>query len=258
MTTKKVEYEEAIKQYREQGVCHIPAFFPSDYINTLITESSLLWQNLCNRTAANLRVGLRANANGETVLDRLDPVADISDTFKAFNENTRLLALVELLMGEKPRIMKEKLIFKNPGTGGFGLHRDEPYFNASGANGDELVSVTVALDRFTQQNGPICLYPTLRYRQVPVATDEPRDLDVSVKKLSPPLTPLLETGDLLIFDGNVPHCSDFNRSSQPRRIYMVTYIPARFTRGREAYYRQRLIEQKEERRGNFEGNIDFD
>jgi len=229
------------------GVCHITDVFGSAYIEELGNESDRLWERQSERTEKNLRIGLRQDLQGNTVLDRLDPVLDISATFAALNQNPELLKLAENLLGRKVLAMKEKLVFKRPGTGGFGLHRDANYFSSSGAGGCEIVTIAVVLDDFNSRNGPIQFYPQLRQKNLKAPTGEPRDIDCSEIQNIEPLAPLAKAGEILVFDGLIPHRSDYNHSTMPRRLYMITYIPASYRHGRENYYRQRLIEQRRER-----------
>lgn len=246
---------EAIEQYKRQGVGLIRGLLDQTEVDSLLDEANRLWESQQNLSAFNIRVGLRKNIDGEDILERLDPVADISPLFAALNQDQRIIQLAEAALGEAVIPMKEKLIYKWPGTSGYGAHRDEGYFASSGATGREMVSFSIALDHANAKNGAIMLYPALRLTDLPSPHDEPRDIDVGSLKNEPYYRPDLSPGDVLMFDGLVPHCSRVNTSTTRRRIYMITYVPARIADARENYYRYRFEEQSSLRAQNYKGTF---
>jgi len=222
-------------------------------IHVMQEEVQRLWQTQLDLRAQNLRVALRHNSKGEWALDRLDPVADISTVFQQVNNDPRLLLLVQTLLGGEVRVLKEKIIYKRPGVEGFGFHRDEPYFGLSGVPGDEMVSLCIAIDPTTAENGATEFYPQLRLRELQSVADEPRDIAESELAKQPPLKPFLQPGDAVMFDGLIPHRAAMNHSSQSRCTYFVTYAPVQYVDCRERYYRYRELEQAEERAKEFAG-----
>jgi ectoine hydroxylase-related dioxygenase (phytanoyl-CoA dioxygenase family) len=62
------------------------------------------------------------------------------------------------------------------------------------------------------------------------------------------LMPVLQPGDAVVFDGQVPHRSGLNRSDTPRLTYMVTFVPARFDQARRDYYQASRLEKHQQRR----------
>jgi 2-aminoethylphosphonate dioxygenase len=240
----------ALSGYRDRGVGLLPGLLPSERVCALREESLRLWQVFEPQGAANLRVGIRVEPSGQVVLNGLDPVSDVSPVFAAVNADPLLVALAEKGLGGPVTTMKDKLIYKWPGTRGFGLHRDADYNTPkSGVPASEFLTVCIALDPVTPARGPVEFYPELRDRRTPAAPDEARDVDEGAMVGLRSVSHDLEPGDAILFDGRVPHRSDRNTSDGPRRLYMVTYVPARHAGAREHYYAAREREQAAERRG---------
>ena len=239
---------QAIVEFQNGGVAVIRGLLNPTEVRTLLEECVRLWEIKEIWDTANLRCGIRKGLNGERLLERLDPVADISQTFADLNRDPRLVATAEQSLGAPVTVLKEKLIYKWPGTSGYGAHRDEPYFGVANAvRGAEMVTICIALDPVHGDNGAIKFYPDLHRQTLPAPPDEPRDVAREALEGRSYFMPELEPGDVLLFDGLVPHCSDFNRSSIGRRTYMVTYALDRYPDCRDQYYANRLAEQTRER-----------
>lgn len=248
----------AIDEYSSNGVCVVKDLLKEDEIKHLQQEASRLWSKQEDLTLYNLRVGLRKGLNGEDVLERLDPVVDISKIFSDINGDERILKLAQDALGEAVMVLKEKLIYKWPGNSGYGAHRDEPYFRVlgeKGPSGIEMVSIAVALDKTNSKNGAIKFYPNLRFTKLSSPKDEPRDIDKSELENIPAFMPDLDPGDIVLFDGIIPHASDFNRSDHPRRIYIITFVPKRYIGSREDYYRLRHDEFSKKRKKDYGGDF---
>jgi ectoine hydroxylase-related dioxygenase (phytanoyl-CoA dioxygenase family) len=238
----------ALRDFRAKRVAVVLRLLSQDGVAVLVAESERLWRVAESRGASDPRNGIRVQPSGEVRVDRLDPVADSSDEFAALNADPDVVSLAEAALGSPVVVMKEKLIYKRPGTIGFGLHRDADYNTArTGIPGGEMFSVCVALDAVTRATGPIELFPDLRDALTPRLADEPRDIDTSAIEGHASLLPELQPGDALIFDALVPHRSAPNRSNRLRRMYTMTFVPACYSHAREAYYASRVTEESRER-----------
>jgi ectoine hydroxylase-related dioxygenase (phytanoyl-CoA dioxygenase family) len=246
-----------LETYRNGGLIVMRNMFDAAETDRLQRESTRIWDGLDRRDAFNLRIGLRKNAGNVDVLERLDPVIDLSEVFSKVNADQRIVDLAQLLLGEPVTAMKEKLIFKSPGTGGYGIHRDEGYFDSSGARGQEMLTVAIALDRAYPENGAMIFYPSLSHQPLPAAPNEPRDLDPEALDNRLAVQPELSPGDVVAFSGLIPHGSQLNRSNDYRRSYLITFVPARLTEGRSKYYRARRRELVEERSKYMKGEYYF-
>ncbi|MCH7498027.1 MAG: phytanoyl-CoA dioxygenase family protein, partial [Candidatus Marinimicrobia bacterium] len=80
------------------------------------------------------------------VLDRLDPINDISPIFRRFSYDPRLVELAHSAIGEEVLLFKDKIIYKPPGTMGYDMHQDLPYFPLS-VPFDAITIVMISLDR---------------------------------------------------------------------------------------------------------------
>jgi ectoine hydroxylase-related dioxygenase (phytanoyl-CoA dioxygenase family) len=247
--------QSVLETYRQSGLIVARNMFDAAEIAILQRESSRIWDGLDRRDAFNLRIGLRKDASNADVLERLDPVIDLSDIFGAVNTDKRIVDLAQLLLGGPVTAMKEKLIFKSPGTGGYGIHRDEGYFGSSGATGDEILTVAIALDRAYPANGAMIFYPSFCRHPLPTLPDEPRDIDPGALDDSLAVQPELSPGDVVAFSGLIPHGSQINHSNDYRRSYLITFVPARLTEGRNNYYcarrRELVAERSKYRKGEY-------
>ncbi len=253
------DIEQAIAGYVERGYGLIRSLLSLDEIERLIRESERLWRRYAGAGPGNLRLGIRTDSSGQPVLERLDPVADISESFDALNRDPRFVSIAESGLGERVTVMKEKLIYKWPGTRGFGPHRDQAYTTAkSGVPGAEVLTISLSLDHATVASGATEFFPSLRTRPTTSPANEPRDVDERALQGVESCMPQTRPGDAVVFDGQVPHRSDWNRSNHSRRVYMISYVPARYADARIDYYRGRLAEQRELRRDLAVGSTFFE
>lgn len=167
--------------------------------------------------------------------DRIDPVSDLSPAFAALTRDGRILDPVAAVMGEDPALLKDKLICKPPGAGGYDLHQDMAYFPPSVRGGEQVVIAVLALDASHAGNGCVELAAGCDRLLTPPGT--PRDLVPADLEGLGPLQPVpLRAGDLLLFSALAPHRSGPNRSDRPRRHLFFTYAPARHGDQHEDYY----------------------
>lgn len=205
-------------------------------------QAHALWQSLPQRRPANVRFGLRGSLDGQWLLDRLDPVADVSPYFRQLALESRLTSIAQDYLGGEVMLMKEKLIYKPPGAPGYGAHRDGAYFCEAGPQAHEMLTVALALDPATAENGALRLYPESRCKELAAPAGEPRDIAASALAEEPVFQPELEPGDALFFDCSVPHDSDPNRSDQARCCYLISYALASYPEARRNFYDRYLRE----------------
>ena len=249
----------AIAGYRECGFGLIEHFFLPKEIAPLVAEAERLWLAQKEAGAENLRFGIRIDQSGQAVLNALDPVRDISKTFAALNQHPGLVAIAETALGGPVNVMKEKLIYKWPGTAGFGPHRDQSYTTPkSGVPGNEVITISIAIDPAPSAAGPTEFFPALTHHETAAALDEPRDLNeadlLNIESRMPETMP----GDVILFDGQIPHRSGWNVSNASRRVYMISYVPARYPTAREKYYAGRIKEQGQMRENLVQDSIYFE
>jgi hypothetical protein len=145
----------------------------------------------------------------------------------------RLQGLVAECCGEPALLFKDKINCKLAGGAGFAPHQDAPAYADFGV--EHHVSTVVPVDAFTRENGclELALWPARRelLPQNPDGT-----LRAGVMDAFEIEAVLAEPGDVVVFDGWVPHRSGPNRSAGPRRAYYLTFNPASAGDHRAEYY----------------------
>jgi hypothetical protein len=141
------------------------------------------------------------------------------------------------LFGEPALLYKEKINYKQPGGGGFAPHQDAPAYRFV----DHHISVMVPLDPATEASG--CLWVASDFVAGELLPMEGirglRDDVVEALRWQPVE---LEPGDLLWFDSYLPHRSDTNTTSTPRRAFYLTYNAASAGDLRSTYYDDKRTE----------------
>ena len=109
----------------------------------------------------------RQLAGGGGIADRLDPILDVSPLFEGLAGDPRLVAAVGSLLDGSAIPFKAKIIMKQPGTAGYGLHQDYPYWEWLGLGADEYVNATIAFDPFDASNGSLEIFSGLQHERLP-------------------------------------------------------------------------------------------
>jgi ectoine hydroxylase-related dioxygenase (phytanoyl-CoA dioxygenase family) len=86
-----------------------------------------------------------------------------------------------------------------------------------------MLSVQVAIDRGTAENGALELYPGLHHSRLPAPAGAPLDTDARALEPFPCEVVASEPGDLLCFHSLTPHQSGPNRAGHPRRTLYFTF-----------------------------------
>jgi ectoine hydroxylase-related dioxygenase (phytanoyl-CoA dioxygenase family) len=98
------------------------------------------------------------------------------------------------------------------------------------------MSVLVAIDACSTESG--CLWLAGGVNEV-LATDDRGVVRDDIARELPWTAVELEPGDAVCLDGLVPHYSDANRTSRPRRVLVASYAPEREEYTRAQYYAAR-------------------
>lgn len=213
---------EQLSRYRSDGFVLLAGRFTLSDINDWVVECERLWRDLSSDLGAD-RIQYRAGTAGGRVADRIDPVVDISPLFAALARDSRIVDAVSALLGAPAALMKGKLITKRPGTMGYLPHQDYPYWEHLGIEANAMLSVQVAIDRATADNGALELYPALHHQRLPSPPGAPHDTDAAALDRYTSQVIASEPGDLLCFHSMTPHKSGPNRASHPRRTLYLTY-----------------------------------
>jgi len=214
-----------ILDYHRDGWVVIPGFLTPAEVSELGTICEQVWAAE-PIDAGNPRVRWRHHRDGTNVADRLDPVSDLSPRLAALTRDSRLFQVAHDLLGEPPAFFKDKVIMKRPGTLGYGLHQDYPYWESLGAPPDAYVTLFLPLDPFDRESGSIEIFPGLHARRWPPPPDDPLDCDERAIDLSRGRMVELAPGDLAAMHSLTPHRSPANDSGQSRRVLILSYTRA--------------------------------
>jgi hypothetical protein len=210
--------------YRRRGYLTLRGLFAEEEVAAWDAESRRL-----------LRLGIAHEHNMRTiphyltesvwVVDRLDPVMDISPVFRGLAADERLRAVLRRIFADEPLLFKDRLIYKMIGMPGYPIHQDYSWWQEFPA---DLVNVLVAIDGADADNGALELFPGHhRLLSAPgemrhMNDEEARQVDLDGGELM-----VTRPGDVVIFDCMTPHRSGPNRSNRLRRQLYLTYSPAR-------------------------------
>lgn len=242
----------------------------ADRILELIINSSIA----NDRTSG--RLALAEDKSGDQMVKKVQPINDLSLTFTELARDDRLIEPMQAFMDDNPRLMEEKLNYKQPlpeaidgldtnrPSEAWPVHSDWAYFRAQDYPQD-VVSSAIALDDLTEENGTMRLWPGTSDEFVEHERTD-NGLEVPPDRVDEDDAELLEVpaGSLVLFDSVVWHDSSPNLTDHPRRLMLYSHYPGSAgqehgivedernapTRRRESPYERRYQELKD--RGEFE------
>lgn len=219
------------QHYLTRGFLRIPGVLGGDALALLQSEWSRLWEEL---DPSHPSVQLRGHGAGGMTADRLECTYLLSPGLHALCSEGALPSLAAELLGAPVILFKDKLISKEPGTHGYGLHQDWPYWVDYGVPAQRIVTLVVALDSSDAQNGAIEVWPTAP-DVLPAPDDDPRDVDPAAVDLTLGTLVPLDAGDVMLLHPLAPHRSAANASQRPRRTYLPTYVTAQYASAAERF-----------------------
>lgn len=135
-------------------------------------------------------------------------------------------------LGEPVVAFKDKINYKRPGGAGFRPHQDRLAYPGV----TRVMSILVAIDACTAESG--CLWLAADVDEV-LPTDDRGVVREDIAAALPWTSAELAPGDAVCLDGLVPHYSDANHTSQPRRVLVASYAPESEHYSRSRYYAAR-------------------
>jgi phytanoyl-CoA hydroxylase len=141
--------------------------------------------------------------------------------------DARLRDVMTGLLGREPYAVQTMLYFKPPGARGQALHQDQYYLRVQPGT---CMAAWMALDPCDEENG--CMQVVPRSHELPVLCTQKADTSISftditvpVPEQMPPVSVLMDAGDVLFFNGSLIHGSYPNRSRDRfRRALIGHYI----------------------------------
>jgi 2-aminoethylphosphonate dioxygenase len=216
-------HQDVIDRYHEDGAIHVRGLFKP--------EEVLVWKAEVERIFAlpglldplNVRVEGRRHAQHRTVPDRLDPVLDLSPVFASLVKDPRVCAIAAALIGDSVEILRCKLIRKSPGTAGYGMHQDYPYWEFMGVPANAILTVGVCIDEASEVSGGMEFFRGLHDKKQSADPNDPRDVDPAKIDASLSVRPNASAGDLIFFHSLIPHRSSPNLSEHNRALLLPTF-----------------------------------
>lgn len=152
------------------------------------------------------------------------------DIYGAISRSERIVNAVERMLGGEVYHYHSKMILKEARQGGaWEWHQDYGYWYYNGCLFPEMLSVSIAIDRATRENGCMQL---LRGSHTMGRIDhgkydarisaDPERTDEALKRLELVYSEL-ESGDALFFHANTLHRSDANTTDNPRWSLICCY-----------------------------------
>lgn len=233
-SVKRHDFTELCACFARDGYAVLPSVVLQSELEIFRGEAERLRTDKQLMDQRNLRAATRSNLTGEEqIVDRLDPILDLSPKFAALAQDPRILSPVEAVFGEPALLMKDKLIYKFPGAFGYGCHQDYTSWLELPAPPEAMLSVLVALDASNCDNGAIELFPGMHHEYYLERIPPRRLLDPafglvpeSILAGRKPVMLELQAGDLLVFSSLAPHQSGPNRTDDFRRHVYFTYSAA--------------------------------
>lgn len=252
------EWQDQKASFQEKGYLWIKNFFSKEQVLLLQNWTETIYSDA--QTLINLPENKRPSgalivvpeAKNRTQVCRTEDMLSLYPELYHFIQGT-ITSYLTHLFGEPYVLFKDKLNFKWPGGGAFTPHQDFPAFELFGPR--EHITAMVCIDAATIQNG--CLYIAEDWKK-----DFENDPSIDGKMLQEGSVVLpyviggkdhgsiqpqyakkvtwlpLKTspGDLVIFTSFVPHYSEINNSTSPRRAMFFTLNKLSEGEHRIAYY----------------------
>jgi len=171
----------------------------------------------------------KSDKDGKTTLLKMWTTAG-DDQYGLLARDERMVDLAENAIGKPIYLYSHKMTMKQPNEGGaWEWHQDFGYWYNYGCLAPDMMSIYVALDPATSQNG--CLQVLKgshklgrlnHLRENDQTIVEPEHLEAALKRFELVYAEM-DAGDALAFDGNLLHRSDANRTDTYRWGYICSY-----------------------------------
>ena len=238
--------DDKIDTFREQGFLFIPNYFDHESINKFRGEADRILELVINSSIAldrkSGRLELVNSENGKTIR-AVNPASDLSKVFRDVAVED-LPELHHSLCGNNHVSIDRtfQINYKQPiteslenltaesGNESYPVHADKPFYEDfySAGHPNGVITSAVFIDKCTEQNGAIEVWPGTHKREIHHKRNEsgisvPRsalDHDDSVAITGP-------SGSLLLFDYRLVHSSSKNETENPRRVAIYGHAPTK-------------------------------
>ena len=171
----------------------------------------------------------KGDKEGKTTLLKMWTKAE-DDQYGLLARDERMVDLAEDAIGKPIYLYSHKMTMKQPNEGGaWEWHQDFGYWYNYGCLAPEMMSIYVALDKATKENGCLQVLKGTHklgrlnhIRENDQTNVEQEHLEAALKRYEHVYVEM-DAGDALVFDGNLLHRSDANRSDTYRWGYICSY-----------------------------------
>src|SRR5271165_2511964 len=170
----------------------------------------------------------KGDREGKTTLLKMWTNAG-DDQYGLLARDERMVDLAQDSIGKPVYLYSHKMTMKQPNEGGaWEWHQDFGYWYNYGCLAPDMMSIYVALDRATRENG--CLQVLQgshklgrldHVREDGQTNAEREHLEAALKRFEHVYVEM-DPGDALAFDGNLLHRSDANRTSPPLGLHLLS------------------------------------
>ena len=214
--------------YERAGHYTVPGVFPAAEMDAIAADIERWGEEFLRELPADQRRWyVDGGVKARQVLRKLDNPHHFRPSVQALARDSRLVALVEGVIGRGVSVYFSQIFFKAPEGGGpKPPHQDNYYFGPRDPEG--LVTAWIAFDDATVENG--CLYfgdgshrAALMPHEAP--PNEPFNLQVRADAVPPAMTPApVPKGGVSFHHGGVLHQSGPNHSKRWRRACALHYV----------------------------------
>lgn len=211
-----------IEAYRRDGFLIRRGLFSAAEVHEVAAETDALLERKELMAQTNLRVRWQYHyQTGEPIFELFDPVVDLAPKCEGWARDRRIAEVLEELLGDRVHLIKDKLIYKPVGAGGYPLHQD---YIAWPTFPESFTTVVVAIDAADAANGCIEVYPGAHAGGCLSDRDGNFHIlpDSEVASFSA-LRLELGPGDAAFFGAFMPHRSAENHSDRRRRHLLFSY-----------------------------------
>ncbi|WP_128931965.1 phytanoyl-CoA dioxygenase family protein [Bradyrhizobium zhanjiangense] len=209
-------------------------------LNGFVVRKNLISSKEISLYRDRARVPIEAEIDGGSVFAKKDKDGKTSlfkrlmkadeDRYGFLGRDTRLVDLAQDAVGKPIYRYYHEMILKQPINGGaWEWHQDFGTYFTHGCLAPQMVAIYVALDQATKESGCMRVLKGSHklgrldhVRQGEQITVDEGQIEAALKRFEPHYVEM-EPGDAMVFDGNLLHRSDANRSSRHLWAYICCY-----------------------------------
>jgi 2-aminoethylphosphonate dioxygenase len=224
--------QQDLDNFKNQGYAFVPGMFGVDEIQHITNwvDEVISWPETKGK---HMTYYEEQNGNPDKkILNRIENFIPYHAGLDKLSRTGEVIGRVSELMGASTVLFKDKINLKLPGGRGFTPHQDMA--GNWDIYTDYFITALIAVDKNTDENGCLEVSPGDYGRKMLSAQWKPivgKELE-ALTWLKIPMNP----GDALFFGSYIPHQSQKNNSTAPRRNLYLTYNRLEEGDFREQYY----------------------